>query len=616
MPWAETKNNSKPVDKDKAEGAQTRTRNPFVTFLLYLFAFFLAACASFVAIVFVAVLTDRLPISLPVFVLVPIRTFIIFAVIVGVLNFFKSLNKLNYMSTLWFLGGLVVFVDLVSVWNEAREAHEVMPEDAKSSLLIYGLMLVTCYVVFNLAFRHYYKRRSPDNARKSKDEGVDVRSEDLKKPEKKWTLSPDKKSEWHQVRPISETAQLILVIFGSILAAASFLYPLYEPIALLNLDSRRVGYLFGKIIGHAFILWAAGFLWAVFRYLLARVMKRPVRFYSALLNGTTMVTALALLVSVSFVDIAAEDVGLIVSLWTLCFGMAGAYLSAYLFVKTVVSESPRKINFLLAGLGLILGIISGISALIWLNIPIHYLIGSKNIPTSNATMALAAGFSGFLYGIPFSIWGVRKGWVKAKNRSEVPSGEESSNDTRERGEGETSDRPKQKGLSGKRLIAALSILFLPLIAVWIYGISSGVNDVSSSKSSNLIWCATKSSAFETTEKFCTRGQPDAQIFPTEAEAQAAHRRLKSLSSRVATTSSKSDVEVVSVGAHQLSIPPPEGFCVLRSDNLYERQLIEATAEASDPPPLNWSTPIVRKRRIRYGNQETQTRRDCNEAKAG
>ena len=38
--------------------------------------------------------------------------------------------------------------------------------------------------------------------------------------------------------------------------------------------------------------------------------------------------------------------------------------------------------------------------------------------------------------------------------------------------------------------------------------------------------------------------------------------------------------------------------------------------AGDPPPLNWSIPIVRKRRIRYGNQETQTRRDCNEAKAG
>jgi hypothetical protein len=37
---------------------------------------------------------------------------------------------------------------------------------------------------------------------------------------------------------------------------------------------------------------------------------------------------------------------------------------------------------------------------------------------------------------------------------------------------------------------------------------------------------------------------------------------------------------------------------------------------ADPPALNWSTPIVRKRRIRYGNQETQSRRDCNQAKAG
>ena len=44
--------------------------------------------------------------------------------------------------------------------------------------------------------------------------------------------------------------------------------------------------------------------------------------------------------------------------------------------------------------------------------------------------------------------------------------------------------------------------------------------------------------------------------------------------------------------------------------------IDITYYQNDPPPLNWSTPIVRKRRIRYGNQETQTRRDCNEAKAG
>ena len=35
----------------------------------------------------------------------------------------------------------------------------------------------------------------------------------------------------------------------------------------------------------------------------------------------------------------------------------------------------------------------------------------------------------------------------------------------------------------------------------------------------------------------------------------------------------------------------------------------------DPPPLNWSTPIVRNWRIKYENQATQTRRDCNETKA-
>lgn len=184
MPWAETKNNSKPRDKYKAEGAQTRTRNPFVAFFLYLFAFFLAVCASLLVTGFLALLTKELPIFLRIFVLMPIGTLLSFAVIVGVLNCFKSLNKLNYMSTFWVLGGFGVFVNFIWVWSKTREAHEVMPEDAKSSLLIYGLMLATCYVVFNVAFRRYYKRRSPDNARKSKEEGVDVRSEELKKPEK------------------------------------------------------------------------------------------------------------------------------------------------------------------------------------------------------------------------------------------------------------------------------------------------------------------------------------------------------------------------------------------------------------------------------------------------
>jgi deoxyribodipyrimidine photo-lyase len=36
----------------------------------------------------------------------------------------------------------------------------------------------------------------------------------------------------------------------------------------------------------------------------------------------------------------------------------------------------------------------------------------------------------------------------------------------------------------------------------------------------------------------------------------------------------------------------------------------------EPPPLKWSTPIVRKRRTINGHQETQARRDCREVTAG
>ena len=35
-----------------------------------------------------------------------------------------------------------------------------------------------------------------------------------------------------------------------------------------------------------------------------------------------------------------------------------------------------------------------------------------------------------------------------------------------------------------------------------------------------------------------------------------------------------------------------------------------------PPPLSWSTVIVRKRRIRDGEQATQTGRDCHQVAAG
>ncbi len=33
---------------------------------------------------------------------------------------------------------------------------------------------------------------------------------------------------------------------------------------------------------------------------------------------------------------------------------------------------------------------------------------------------------------------------------------------------------------------------------------------------------------------------------------------------------------------------------------------QASASYDDPPPLKWPAPIVRKRRIEYGNQATQT----------
>ena len=36
---------------------------------------------------------------------------------------------------------------------------------------------------------------------------------------------------------------------------------------------------------------------------------------------------------------------------------------------------------------------------------------------------------------------------------------------------------------------------------------------------------------------------------------------------------------------------------------------------ADPPPLKWSAPIVRKRRIKDGNQTSQAGRDCHQVTA-
>ena len=40
------------------------------------------------------------------------------------------------------------------------------------------------------------------------------------------------------------------------------------------------------------------------------------------------------------------------------------------------------------------------------------------------------------------------------------------------------------------------------------------------------------------------------------------------------------------------------------------------ATRADPPPLKWSARIVRKRRIKYGNQASQAGRDCHEVATG
>lgn len=45
------------------------------------------------------------------------------------------------------------------------------------------------------------------------------------------------------------------------------------------------------------------------------------------------------------------------------------------------------------------------------------------------------------------------------------------------------------------------------------------------------------------------------------------------------------------------------------------QILNVLKGDIDPPPLKWSARIVRKRRIKYGNQASQTGRDCHEVAA-
>ena len=179
----------KSSSKDKAEsgGNQTQSSNRVLTFFLYIFALFLAVGVSFVILAFVSLITKDMPILLRIFVLMPIGTLIHFGVMVGILNRFKTLNKLNYILTFWLLGAFGVFVNFVWVWDRIREVHEVMPEDTKAGLNIYGLMLVACYVGFNLAFRRYYKKRSSNKSpNRQKEKEVFVMPEQENKSSSRW----------------------------------------------------------------------------------------------------------------------------------------------------------------------------------------------------------------------------------------------------------------------------------------------------------------------------------------------------------------------------------------------------------------------------------------------
>jgi len=74
-------------------------------------------------------------------------------------------------------------------------------------------------------------------------------------------------------------------------------------------------------------------------------------------------------------------------------------------------------------------------------------------------------------------------------------------------------------------------------------------------------------------------------------------------------------------SNRLLVPPPGKLRTVSQSNV-NKDTCDMCAHAkvndcaADPPPLNWSALIVRKRRIKNGNQTTQARRDCHEVTAG
>ena len=69
-------------------------------------------------------------------------------------------------------------------------------------------------------------------------------------------------------------------------------------------------------------------------------------------------------------------------------------------------------------------------------------------------------------------------------------------------------------------------------------------------------------------------------------------------------------------AQPLCYDVPVIVVTIYEDRSYRYRALEAGATDFDPPPLNWSTVYFSERRIKYGNEATQTRRDSLQAAAG
>ena len=93
-------------------------------------------------------------------------------------------------------------------------------------------------------------------------------------------------------------------------------------------------------------------------------------------------------------------------------GMVAAYYGSYFFVKFLVSESPRVVNFFVVIFGYFFGIIIGCSAIWGTNILMcETVLGGR---CKYPAVLIDSITWGIIFGILWGAWGIRKGWTKAK----------------------------------------------------------------------------------------------------------------------------------------------------------------------------------------------------------